>query len=627
MVPYDQFMALDTITLHGEILAPVTNTPAVGTVTFKILDELRDNGDNVIYSPQTFTATLDVNGEFSIILPVTDQADVTPLDWSYWVYVDTDIWVSGVFYIQLPAALGPVAEFADLLELFPVGSSCTPEGTMCAPIGEFAALQDEIDALELQVDALQADVDDLETQISGFQAQIDALDGRLDVVEADILAIQGDILVIQGQITTINGQIATINGQIATLQGQVATNTTNITTLQGQVTTLQGQVATNTTNITTIQGQIVTIQGQITTLQGQMTTAQGDITTLQTTVSALVGQVNTLSPIVLQNQTDIATLQGNVVYKNPPLVAGSYVGNQVTAPPGSPNTVGWFSMAAPIPFSAGDTNPDFLRVSAIDEFGNTVHTTVWNGNGEGRTRPSTRARVGFRAFESAESVGYSTGQYAQWSSNPTAAGSREPYLGGWGTASAKPGWVEATRVLSGLTGVSIGGTVNAALAPYNTLSAFNYRGLKSTPGAPAAGTWIVNDVVLDSAGVVYRCTVAGTPGTWVGVNAPTAFTVLGSLNANIVLGVTKNAATRIDRGGDNVRIRGFLTATGAVAANAVLGNITVRDRPQVQVDTIARYTGGGARLTITAGGNVSINAALVLNDNVWLDGVTYDQLP
>lgn len=599
MVQYDQLMALDTITLHGQVLAPVTNTPAVGTVTFKILDELRDNGDNVIYSPQTFTATLDVNGEFSIVLPVTDQADVTPLDWSYWVYVDTDIWVSGVFYIQLPAALGPVAEFADLLELFPVGSSCTPEGTMCAPIGEFAALQGEIDALELQVDALQADVDDLETQITGFQAQIDALDGRLDVVEADILAIQGDILVIQGQITTINGQIATINGQIATLQGQVATNTTNITT----------------------------IQGQITTLQGQMTTVQGDITTLQTTVSALVGQVNTLTPIVIQNQTDIATLQGNVVYKNPPLVAGSYVGNQVTAPPGSPNTVGWFSMAAPIPFSAGDTNPDFLRVSAIDEFGNTVHTTTWNGNGESRSRPSTRSRIGFRAFESAESVGYSTGQYAQWSSNPTAAANREPYLGGWGTASAKPGWIEATRVLSGLTGVSIGGTVNAALAPYNTLTAFNYRGLKTSAGPPAAGTWIVNDVVLDSAGVVYRCTVAGTPGTWVGVNAPTAFTNLGSLNANIVLGVTKNAASRIDRGGDNVRLRGFLTATGAVGANVTLGNITVRDRPQVQVDTIARYTGGGARLTITAGGNVSINAALALNDSVWLDGVTYDQLP
>lgn len=591
-------MALDTITLHGEILAPVTNTPAVGTVTFKIVEELRDNADNVIYSPQTFVATLDVNGEFSIVLPVTDDPTVTPLNWSYWCYVNTDIWVSGVFYFQLPASLGPVAEFADIIGVDGEGFSCTPDGTACAPIGALGALQ-------AQIDVLEDEVADLESQITGFQDQIDALDGRLDIVEADILAIQG-------QITTIQGQITTIQGQITTLQGQVATNTANITTIQGQITTINGQIAT--------------LQGQVTTLQGQMTTVQGDITTLQATVSALVGQVNTISPIVFQTQTDLAALTAQAVVKDP-TTAGTYVGNIVVSPPNPAGANPWLR-TVPIPYSGPDSNFDFLRILAIDEFGNTVQTFTLNGNGEPRSRPSSRTRVGFRAFESAQAVGYSTDQFFQVSSNPTVAANREPYLGVFGTGHAtKPGWAEATRILSGLSGVSIGGTVNAALAPYNTLSAFNYRGLKTTPGAPAAGTWLVNDVVLDSAGVVYRCTVAGTPGTWVGVNAPTAFTNLGSLNANIILGTTKNAATRLDRGADNVRIRGFLTATGAVAANTTLGNITAAHRPQVQVDTIARYTGGGARLTITAGGNLSINAALALNDNVWLDGVTYDQLP
>lgn len=111
-------MALNTIDVHGEILAPVTNTPASGSVKFKITQVLRDTVSNIIYAvPTTFTATLDGNGEFTITLPVTDDPDVTPLNWAYWVYVDTDIWNPDPYYIQLPSALGPVAEFADLIPL------------------------------------------------------------------------------------------------------------------------------------------------------------------------------------------------------------------------------------------------------------------------------------------------------------------------------------------------------------------------------------------------------------------------------------------------------------------------------------------------------------------------------
>jgi hypothetical protein len=39
-------------------------------------------------------------------------------------------------------------------------------------------------------------------------------------------------------------------------------------------------------------------------------------------------------------------------------------------------------------------------------------------------------------------------------------------------------------------------------------------GLAST-GAPTSGSWIAGDVVIDSAGAWYLCTVGGTPGTWV----------------------------------------------------------------------------------------------------------------
>lgn len=109
-------MALPTVTVHGEILTPVTNVPAVGTVQFRIIQELRDIVDNITYSPQTFTATLDVNGEFTIVLPATDSPDVLPLNWAYWVNVSTNAWNPEPYYVQIPFAPG-VTEFVDLLPL------------------------------------------------------------------------------------------------------------------------------------------------------------------------------------------------------------------------------------------------------------------------------------------------------------------------------------------------------------------------------------------------------------------------------------------------------------------------------------------------------------------------------
>jgi hypothetical protein len=210
-------MALTTIDLHGKILQPVTNIPAEGTVTFKILDELRDNSDDTIYSPMEFVATLDVNGEFTITLPVTDDPNVTPLNWSYWVYVDTDIWNSGIFFIPLPTASGPVAEFADLLPLATT-MPCTPDGTPCAPIGSIAAIEAEIAALELLVADLQADVDAMELQIAAIDAQIldlQAADVDLDA-RVDVLEITQGALVVTVNIHT--NQIGIIQADILALQ-------------------------------------------------------------------------------------------------------------------------------------------------------------------------------------------------------------------------------------------------------------------------------------------------------------------------------------------------------------------------------------------------------------------------
>jgi hypothetical protein len=51
----------------------------------------------------------------------------------------------------------------------------------------------------------------------------------------------------------------------------------------------------------------------------------------------------------------------------------------------------------------------------------------------------------------------------------------------------------------------------------------NTRGFRiaprSTPGAPATGTWSAGTIIVDSTGVVYICTTAGSPGTWQKIGA------------------------------------------------------------------------------------------------------------
>lgn len=105
-------MALTTVTVHGEFLDLDGLTPAVGTVTFRTLIELRDVVDNIVYPPADFVATLDLNGEFTIVLPATDNPDITPVNWVYQVYINTTTW-RDTQYVQLPFAPG-VTEYADL---------------------------------------------------------------------------------------------------------------------------------------------------------------------------------------------------------------------------------------------------------------------------------------------------------------------------------------------------------------------------------------------------------------------------------------------------------------------------------------------------------------------------------
>jgi len=133
-------MSLVTVPVHGQILGPDNVTPAVGTITFRTLIELRDVVSNVVYAPMEFVATLDVNGEFTLNLPTTDNADILPLDWIYGVYINTTTW-NEIVYVQLPFSPG-TTEFADLTPLD--HDPCSQDLTLASPVpasgGDFLPL-------------------------------------------------------------------------------------------------------------------------------------------------------------------------------------------------------------------------------------------------------------------------------------------------------------------------------------------------------------------------------------------------------------------------------------------------------------------------------------------------------
>lgn len=311
---------------------------------------------------------------------------------------------------------------------------------------------------------------------------------------------------------------------------------------------------------------------------------------------------------------------------NPPPVAGAYVGNTASPPDPAQGQNGnpWLKLTQP--YSATDDNPDGIQLYSTSSTGQSIKTGWFNGNGEPRAAPSLPNRIAFRVFEAYENRnGPSTGRFVEFSTNPLNSANREALFGGYGTGHAtQPGWMVATRVLAGLLGVRAGGN-------YNSLTAVNFRGQKSTTGAPTAGTWVAGDVVLDSAGAVYLCTVGGTPGTWVTgaggtpTAAPTAYTAL-TLGTSMGHG-TKQAASRLDRGADSGRLRGTLTASGAVSAGAVVATIAATShRPLSMATAIARYSGGGSQIQIATNGDITLGSALTSGQSVWLDSLTWDML-
>jgi hypothetical protein len=126
-----------TIVVLGTFLTPEGN-PSTGTITFTPSRWLSNSGADVAIPNSSVTKTLGTAGNFSVTLPVTDDADLQPANWFYTVSEVVD-GVSQSYAILLPgtAATNGTVYLADLAPASELG----PEyASLRGPAGEAATL-------------------------------------------------------------------------------------------------------------------------------------------------------------------------------------------------------------------------------------------------------------------------------------------------------------------------------------------------------------------------------------------------------------------------------------------------------------------------------------------------------
>lgn len=156
--------------------------------------------------------------------------------------------------------------------------------------------------------------------------------------------------------------------------------------------------------------------------------------------------------------------------------------------------------------------------------------------------------------------------------------------------------------------VAINGRVSAGRV--NNVSSVVFAGRLTSTGAPSSGTWSQFDMVVDSAGVWWLCTIAGTPGTWVSASPVGYVTTKG----DILAATGSGAISRLGAGtnnqylvADSAQATGLKYVTGAtkVTTFTASGNWTMDTRAiSVRFRLISGGSGGGsgARMAAAAGG-------------------------
>jgi hypothetical protein len=167
---------LSTVTVGGQYV-DVAGNPIAGQVKFTPRAVLVDGVANQIVIPNTITVDLDATGTFTVLLPATNDADLSPVNFTY--RVEEAFSGGRVYDIQLAAS--PSSQ--NLADKVPVVSSTGDEVSLYVLLSVFNALVVRVDTIETVTDTVSS----LITSINTATAQTAAAQAAAESAEAKVL--------------------------------------------------------------------------------------------------------------------------------------------------------------------------------------------------------------------------------------------------------------------------------------------------------------------------------------------------------------------------------------------------------------------------------------------------------
>lgn len=142
---------LTTVAVSGTYV-DISGNPVAGQIKFTPRAILKDPDADMIIVPKVVSITLDETGSFAVILPVTDDPDVLPTGWTY--YVEEAFPRGRSYDIELPSG-GSI----NLADVAPAVPSTGEGGSDYVLLSIFNTLVVRVEALETTVDTVAGIID------------------------------------------------------------------------------------------------------------------------------------------------------------------------------------------------------------------------------------------------------------------------------------------------------------------------------------------------------------------------------------------------------------------------------------------------------------------------------------
>lgn len=189
---------ITTITLTGTYI-DFTGSPVAGNVKISIPKVLLDAAADRVIIPSSITTTLDVNGSFSLVVPISDDADLDVYDDDNdtILYTFEEAFIGGSTYtFTLPASLGASVDISDLRATATITTYVQPvnAGVWDALVARVVQEEEDLDdapafAIANSYDnfALYLDTyNDIAAEYADYTASVDA---ELNFTEARLLEL------------------------------------------------------------------------------------------------------------------------------------------------------------------------------------------------------------------------------------------------------------------------------------------------------------------------------------------------------------------------------------------------------------------------------------------------------